>query len=201
MGAETCANHAFGSNCCWVSFDCDQIAPIEYLCACLKTYGRRKHEPGLAIICQSHAQLTGRIAFRGIDFMHLGGYDQDGTPPSGGQDVDYRQRLGLVASAPHHQNKKQSQYTLDGEHVLGGALPNDFTNTDRAHARVHAKTVNVSPEDQEKYQSPTRTKSLWAQMNDQGWSDTFLRRLKKNWRPEIRKYTTDRFPLEYGLLW
>ena len=110
--------------------------------------------------------------------MRLGGYDQDGTPPSGGQDVDWRMRPGLFASQPHYQSKKQCQNQVDGEDVLGGALPNDFTNLARAHDRGHAKTVNVSPEDQEKYQPSKREKSWWAQMNEQGWADTFLPRLK-----------------------
>lgn len=39
--AHQLANHAFGSNCCWVSFDCDQIAPIDYLISCLKLHSKK----------------------------------------------------------------------------------------------------------------------------------------------------------------
>ena len=37
--------------------------------------------------------------------------------------------------------------------------------------------MNVSPEDQEKYKSPKWNKSLWTQMNEQGWAETFGPRL------------------------
>jgi len=177
--AHQLANHAFGENCCWVNLDCDQICPLDYVCATLKLYAKHRNVQGMTITCDVHAQMTGRIACRGEDWLHLGGYDEDGTPPSGGQDVDLRVRLGQLAMATPGMTKKQHRFQVSGTDVVGGALANDFENTTHKHDRSTAKTANVSPQDRERYKAAIGKTSLWSSMNDIGWRDAFKPRQQR----------------------
>ena len=95
--AHQLANHCWGANACWVNLDCDQIVPLGYVRSVVTEYAKNREVPGLCIECSGvDGSLTGRLAYRGKDFFAIGGYDEYDTPPSGGQDVDLRLRLGCL---------------------------------------------------------------------------------------------------------
>ena len=172
------ANHAFGSNCLWVNWDCDQIAPVEYVKAVLNNYERFGHISGLCMRCMKcSGALTGRLAYRGEDFMKIGGYDEYQTPPSGGQDVDLRIRLGMMQSHPSGaKTRSEGDIRLTGQTLCGTDLPNDFERQDRGWLRGGSKVQNC---DERVIASFTQKGSnkTWGSMNESGWARIYKPRL------------------------
>ena len=165
--AHQVGNHCFGANACFVSLDCDQIVPLEYVSAVLAMYAVHRDVPGMCITCGGHGPLTGRLGYRGKDFFELGGYDEFETPPSGGQDIDMRDRLLKYAEAnPGRIVIPKKGLKID--HDFGSALPNDFTNTSRGWDRGGSKTVHVHPDTWERF-GVTRGTKEWGQLAHKGW--------------------------------
>ena len=164
-----------------INLDCDQIVPIAYVKAALQTFYHNLQLPGFCLACLQHGALTGRLGYRQEDFTVIGGYDEDG-PPSGGQDVDIRNRLVMlgekVGSVP------STVEWLNSSEVCGFALPNDFKNTDRNHDRGESKIVNCNPQFFKGLDCSL--KEVWQNMNTV-WYDRFW---KKQWKDKVMKRNT-----------
>lgn len=172
------AIHAFGLDVLLVNLDCDQLVPLDYLVGALIHFSRSRGIQGLCVKCGGdvEGELTGRIACRGRDWSDIKGYDEVNTPPSGGQDVDLRERLAQLAAHAGH-TKKEALKTILGASVCGGALPNDFQDTAKKHDRGWAKVVHCDPEVLASY-GPKSNAKAWSTMNTKGWVEVFLPRLQ-----------------------
>lgn len=167
----------FGTDVCLVNLDCDQVVPLEYVHGLLKLWhDTGRSFKGFCVKCKNcHSSLTGRFACRASDWLELGGYDEVDTPPSGGQDVDMRSRIELLANQSNPLFAKK-RWTLDGEDICGGSLPNDFV--DVRSERTTAKIANCDPAVLQTYAQKAPHK-VWATMNNDGWNATFGPRLKQ----------------------
>ena len=174
--AHQLANHCWGTNACWVNLDCDQIVPLGYVRSVVTEYAKNREVPGLCIECSGvDGSLTGRLAYRGQDFFAIGGYDEYDTPPSGGQDVDLRLRLGQMAQR-YRDTASKAEIKLKGKQLCGFALPNDFANTTVMWDRGQAKTVNVDPAVWRTFGIDQGEKE-WDQLRKKGWR-VFQKRIK-----------------------
>ena len=178
--SHMCGIHCFGEDTCLVNLDCDQIVPLEYLRCLLKLYTKHSTLKGWTATCgQVAGQLLGRVAYRAVDWLYLGGYDEFGTPPSGGQDVDMRSRFEQWGAEASSATPNRS--IIVGEDICGGALPNDFENTTWQHDRGWSKVKNVDPAVLNKFRYADKNK-MWISMNEHGWRFFYGPRLaKKQW--------------------
>ena len=144
--------------------------------------------------------LTGRLVYRSLDFLSLGGYDENGTP-SGGQDVDMRTRLEFLF---FRHNAKTVPKSVPCPRVMnfdvcGGAAPNDWDADpdDKKHDRGFSKVMHCSPEELASLTGPDNKK--WCRMNEKGWA-YFAGLLDKNVIHRNKFRSTEAGPL-LGCWW
>ena len=180
------ALYTCGETCCLVNLDCDQLVPPEYVSAVIELWKKHANTPGFCGKChKTDGPLTGRLVCRAADFIYLQGYDEDGTPPSGGQDVDLRSRLGFLGEK-FGKSVKDSQIEIPGKDICGCALPNDFQNTAAAHDRGWAKVKNCSQADLDSWGKGLSSDKYWIAMNDKGWKTIYKPRLQKKQNGMVR---------------
>jgi len=176
--SHAAAVHAYGTQICLVNLDCDQLVPFGYVQALLKTYSAHKDVTGFVVRCVKTAgSLTGRLAYRAEDFIHLNGYDEEDTPPSGGQDVDLRTRLDQLHKSVMGTGF-QSQWQFKTEELCGIALPNDFRDTSEKHDRGWSKVCNVDPAYLKKL-GVVNNEKAWNAMNTKGWQMVYAPRIER----------------------
>ena len=139
------ARFAFpGTKSLLVNLDCDQIVPTAYVEAALQAFHQHQDTVGFCLVCSAMGALTGRLGYRMIDFVGIGGYDEAG-PPSSGQDVDIRRRLKFLAEKVG-VTRSAADVWLESREVCGVALPNDFGDITRANDRGYSKVRNCDPD-------------------------------------------------------
>ena len=127
-----------------VNLDCDQIVPTAYVEAALQAFHQHQDTVGFCLVCSAMGALTGRLGYRMIDFVGIGGYDEAG-PPSSGQDVDIRRRLTFLAEKVG-VTRSAGAVWLESREVCGVALPNDFGDITKANDRGYSKVRNCDPD-------------------------------------------------------
>ena len=166
------------------TLDCDNVVTYEFMKQAAATLNTRRSVRGLCLSCKGDLGpgLTGRLTFAPQDFWFVGGYDQD-SPPSGGQDVDLRERLFLLAQVHASADRKLQQPVMLGWKVCGCALANDFADISTKHDRGFAKVANCDPQILARYVKPEKT---WSKMNAQGCEAFREKRKDKSFRRNVK---------------
>ena len=155
MAAAALARGVSGSHVL-VNLDCDNIPTDRYIAEVFKRFANA--QPGMYPFAWTSGDIasacTGRMAYFMKDFIELGGYDEEGTAPSGYQDIDLKQRFLQKRNTLQGQGSRNAGGAFCGSHLVGGALPNSAES--RKADRGPAKVANVAPE--------WRAKT-WGQMN------------------------------------
>ena len=155
-GAHQFAMWAAGSDAkVLVNLDCDNLMPPEYISGVASHFRRGADVVGLCVCKQAcEAALTGRLAYKPLDFLHLRGYDTEGTEPAAGEDVDLRERLqALAAKQGGGKNRRVQKPCLYGSTQCGSALSNDLNDLSSRMDRSIAKLKSVDPAILEKHGS------------------------------------------------
>ena len=147
-GAHQFAMWAVGSQAkVLVNLDCDNLMTPEYITGVAMHFRRGQEVKGLCVVCKSvEGALTGRLAYRPVDFRDIRGYDTEGTEPAASEDVDIRERLLALAEKAYGSKDRSIQRPcLVGSAQCGGALPNDFDDLSFRMDRNIAKLKNCDP--------------------------------------------------------
>ena len=197
-GCHEVAKFLFGNRCeLMVSWDCDNLIPGNYVASCAAMMAERTDVPGACVTCRgmSSGALTGRLCFRAKDFWNIRGYDEVGTPPSSGQDVDLRERLWGVAREAGAVKARYAP-TLTAAVSVGCALKNDMADPSFAHDRGWSKVTNIDPEIAAQYAKGMNQNKIWHRMASQTWSSIYAPRIAaKLWVRNV----TDQAAIKPGL--
>ena len=157
----------------FVNLDADNLMPEEYVASLIDMCSTRKNVVGACVQCRGDVGLgmTGRLCYRAKDFVELRGYDEDSTP-SGGQDVDLRARLELMAEeALGYKDRPLTSPKVRDWSRCGMTIVNDWegdpddTKTDRSAAKLrHCSEHDMAP-----YMQYSENKR-WQKMNEVGWA-------------------------------
>ena len=160
-----------------VNLDCDNLMTPEYISGLAAHFRKGAQVEGLCVVCRNvEGALTGRLAYRPVDFLHLRGYDTEGTSPAASEDCDLRERLLALAERKAGRLDRPTQRpSLIGPSQCGSALANDLTNLSRRVDRSTAKLANVDPLILQRF--GTAPQKRFAAMCHAAWSEVYGPRL------------------------
>ncbi|MCP4241725.1 MAG: hypothetical protein GY772_14290, partial [bacterium] len=121
-----------------VNMDCDNVCGGRFSRSLLQALERPGLTGGVAPVspvtpsatpASAHAALTGRVAAWAVDFLRVGGYDEEpGVMGMGGQDIDLLKRLAVAALPTDTATPPEKYRTLTRRITVDGGIAFPSTN-------------------------------------------------------------------------